>query len=335
MKAAKRCEAAGERAAREGQDAGPCGFPPYRGMGRLSRRKRPALLLFVSAAIFFAELPEVARGGSWKVNGGVLRVGAVVKADQVRVGVDGVLAGQGRIEAEVLVSGLVSPGGGGGASIATLSVIGKLQFMPPGRYVCDVAFTPSVADVLSVNGQVLGIGGVVVNQAFGAVPWQTLIVAGGAGSDFSGFTIDPGGSLHCVLQVAGAHLMLTDVVADSDFDGMPDYWEHDHFGHPTAAGPDDDSDGDGQTNAQEFRAGTHPKDPGSCLRWLRIAAVEDGSLALTWSSAEGRFYRVTCSWDGWGGFTALVKGVPATPPNNSVTSRLDSARQAFYRIELE
>lgn len=276
-----------------------------------------------------------AQAGVWRVNGGTLRVGGVVRTDQLTVGINGVLAGQGRIEADVLVTGLVSPHGAGGSAIATLTVVGKMEFLPPARFVCDVAFTPSVADVLSVSGPVYGVCGVVVNQAAGAVPWQTLIVAGGAGSDFGAFTIDPGGSPNCLLQVVGNHLTLTDVTTDSDFDGMPDAWEHDYFGHPTAADPDDDPDRDGQTNGQECRAGTHPLDAGSLLKWLRIATTEDGSLSLTWSSAEGRSYRVARSAGGFGVFAPLTNGVPATPPQNSVTSRLDSARQVYYRIELE
>ena len=50
---------------------------------------------------------------------------------------------------------------------------------------------------------------------------------------------------------------------DSDGDGVPDMWMQLHFGHPTGLESDssraeDDADGDGLTNLQEFQLGTDP-----------------------------------------------------------------------------
>lgn len=53
-------------------------------------------------------------------------------------------------------------------------------------------------------------------------------------------------------------IFVTTVAADTDQDGLPDEWELKYFGEDPAT-PDDDADGDGQTNLQEFRAGTDPK----------------------------------------------------------------------------
>ncbi len=44
---------------------------------------------------------------------------------------------------------------------------------------------------------------------------------------------------------------------DLDFDGLPDSWEQMFFGNLDAR-PDGDADGDGLTNGEEFRLGTHP-----------------------------------------------------------------------------
>lgn len=49
--------------------------------------------------------------------------------------------------------------------------------------------------------------------------------------------------------------------SDTDDDGIPDWWEIEHFGSPEACDPDVDSDEDGLTNIEEFYAGTDPWDP--------------------------------------------------------------------------
>jgi len=45
---------------------------------------------------------------------------------------------------------------------------------------------------------------------------------------------------------------------DTDNDGLPDNWEYAYFGN-LAQGPNDDYDGDGLTNAQEYAGNTNPK----------------------------------------------------------------------------
>lgn len=50
---------------------------------------------------------------------------------------------------------------------------------------------------------------------------------------------------------------------------------------------EEDDDGDGQTNAAEWRAGTKPNDPDSVLRIVAVDA-NDPVISLTWSSVLGR-----------------------------------------------
>jgi hypothetical protein len=56
--------------------------------------------------------------------------------------------------------------------------------------------------------------------------------------------------------------ILLDVAGDSDGDSLYDAWERRFFGH-LLYGPDDDPDGDGVSNRNEFRNGTDPTDPHS------------------------------------------------------------------------
>ena len=61
------------------------------------------------------------------------------------------------------------------------------------------------------------------------------------------------------LSPLGEEVSVTTTPADADHDDLPDEWERKYFGEDDAL-PNDDADGDGQTNLQEFKAGTNPKD---------------------------------------------------------------------------
>jgi hypothetical protein len=49
-----------------------------------------------------------------------------------------------------------------------------------------------------------------------------------------------------------------DEYADTDNDGLPDYWENEYFGGPTNADPTADGDGDGLVNSLEFQYDLNP-----------------------------------------------------------------------------
>ena len=55
---------------------------------------------------------------------------------------------------------------------------------------------------------------------------------------------------------------------DTDGDGLPDAWEYTYFGNLTP-GPNDDPDGDGETNLAEYRAKTNPTDVNSVFHSAR------------------------------------------------------------------
>ena len=95
-----------------------------------------------------------------------------------------------------------------------------------------------------------------------------------------------------------------------------------------------DSDGDGQTDAQEAIAGTNPNDATSVFRIAPSLSVNaQGGLILRWASTAGRQYSVLRSTNPASGYTPLVTGMAATPPQNSYSDAAPPvAATVFYRI---
>ncbi len=123
-----------------------------------------------------------------------------------------------------------------------------------------------------------------------------------------------GGDLNRVSDVFAATSVPWTAV-DSDGDGIPDWWMLQYFGHPTGQAGDrslaqDDADGDGMTNWQEYAAGTDPTNPGSVFH-LEIAPVlTPGSLLLYWQALSGRSYQVQYTDD-------LGSGIWLNAPGNA------------------
>lgn len=97
---------------------------------------------------------------------------------------------------------------------------------------------------------------------------------------------------------------------------------------------DRDSDGDGQTDAQEAIAGTNPNDRNSVFKIAANLSVNaQGGLVITWASAAGRRYSVLRSTSPSGPFTALGSNIAATPPQNTYSDTSPPvAGSVFYRI---
>ncbi len=122
------------------------------------------------------------------------------------------------------------------------------------------------------------------------------------------------------------------VLPDADGDHLPDSWEARYGFNPTnAADALLDSDGDRLTNAQEFTAGTDPRDP---LSYVKLQAARNGNGAiLSFSAVSNKTYTVLSSehlggnpWQRLGDFAAAPTNrvITLVPPPGNV--------ERFYRL---
>ena len=124
---------------------------------------------------------------------------------------------------------------------------------------------------------------------------------------------------------------------DEDGDGLPDAWEWIWFGGVDApgGGPDEDPDGDGALNLDEYRAGTDPTDPDSAFLVTSVH-LSGTDVVLTFNTSAGLRYQVertsNLALDTWiaVGGEILGDGTPATAIDPGATL----AGPSIYRIRL-
>lgn len=83
---------------------------------------------------------------------------------------------------------------------------------------------------------------------------------------------------------------------DVDADGIPNDWEISHFGDDVTAEADDDSDGDGFLNLQEYIAGTAPDNPRDRLTNTLIVEPQN-RIRIRLQGKAGRVYQLQQSTD--------------------------------------
>ena len=120
-------------------------------------------------------------------------------------------------------------------------------------------------------------------------------------------------------------------------DGIPGYWRYQYFGDGTrivpGSGPNDDPDGDGVSNLQEYLAGTDPTDASSALR-VQLSRVGVNGV-LSFPTVVGRTYQIEITGDlgSPAVWSVLASGIVGT---GSVVTYTDTAAggqtQRFYRI---
>jgi hypothetical protein len=131
------------------------------------------------------------------------------------------------------------------------------------------------------------------------------------------------------VQVIRVDLNRTDV----DNDTLPDAWELAHLGDLNGVRATD-RDGDGDTDGQEWWAGTDPRDPQSRLRLLIGSSPE---RPLEWVSLPGRRYAVLRSRTLDGPYGTWRSGIEATMATTVVSDpELGAGTDTwFYRLQIE
>lgn len=123
---------------------------------------------------------------------------------------------------------------------------------------------------------------------------------------------------------------------DTDADGVADDWERENFGNLTTAAVGTDTDGDGESDAAEYIAGTDPQALSDYLHVGPQTYSEDlGSVTLQFVSNPTRRYRIEHTTSLTSTWVDSPLGA-ITPDAGTVTSRTFSfpsdGRSHFFRV---
>lgn len=130
---------------------------------------------------------------------------------------------------------------------------------------------------------------------------------------------------HCIRRIS----------IDSDSDRIPDFEETAASGF--IVGVDDrtvDSDGDGQSNADEYIAGTNPLSSASRFQIKNVNQIGN-NLSLSWDGAANRIYELSSSTNlfSWNVITNIPIGISGVT-SFVITNGSTSVSQSFYRVRV-
>jgi uncharacterized repeat protein (TIGR01451 family) len=135
-------------------------------------------------------------------------------------------------------------------------------------------------------------------------------------------------------HIAEGNEFSVDSSVDADHDGLPDAWERRYFGSTGHSGQED-TDGDGLSNLQEFRAGTDPTDASSTVRITGVQYNESG-IVVAFSTVAGKAYRLERSVDvsgpAWNSIGEEIQGTGSVVQIRDVPTR--GGANCFYRVRL-
>jgi Bacterial Ig domain len=130
----------------------------------------------------------------------------------------------------------------------------------------------------------------------------------------------------------GAKVEVVVLGDDADNDNVSDTWERAHGFDSAIDEANGDADGDGQSNRNEFLAGTNPRSEGDVLR-ARQFTQNGNTLSLTIPTVAGKSYQLQCSTDlqNWS-----THGASFSPGANSAHNHTFNPASGcgFYRVRV-
>jgi len=141
--------------------------------------------------------------------------------------------------------------------------------------------------------------------------------------------------VHCLNNLSAEVFLVRLGEADGDLDGIDDDWELAYFETLDRDGTGD-WDEDGQTDRNEFAAGTDPTNEDSIFRVLTLQRPGPGEVVVLWASVPDKVYQVEYADDaGAPNWLPVGEPVTATEITTSVTdTEADSSPRRFYRVRL-
>ncbi len=121
-------------------------------------------------------------------------------------------------------------------------------------------------------------------------------------------------------------------VFDIDGDGLPDYWEAEHYGGATNANPDTICSNGINRVIDAYVAGFDPHDPAAVFDVQSVTPVS-GGFVVNWNSVSGRVYDIYRTTNLMESFDFLKTNIYY--PVNSYTDILhNSEKKCFYKINV-
>jgi hypothetical protein len=118
------------------------------------------------------------------------------------------------------------------------------------------------------------------------------------------------------------------VEADTDKDGLPDWWEIRYFASATAANPDDPAANGVDTVKQCYIAGIDPTDPNSFFLLTDLRTLTSGN-ELRWPSVSGRVYTVYWTTNLLSGFQPVGSNITGGAFTDAIHP---GQKHGFYKI---
>ncbi|MDD5676706.1 MAG: hypothetical protein PHW60_01785 [Kiritimatiellae bacterium] len=172
------------------------------------------------------------------------------------------------------------------------TISGQLTYSGPQTGVCYYVVMATNADGTGIVQQLSGPGGYAFSNLSALTTNWITAWRDSNGDGTNNFSEAQGSNLVALTQPEMTqNIELSD--PDSDLDGLPDWWEWEWLG-TLAWGADDDPDGDGWTNLQEYQYGTNPGDGTSIPQRVLSGLVSCAG------SQTGTIY-VALSTNGYGG----------------------------------